>query len=148
MRLHPVPAIALLFALFVHPAGADAAGAPAWPATRAGRLAHGWVAAFSTGEDSMRTFIERNLAPRSLQERNARVRIEKYRTMRDQYGRLELVSVIRAKPSEVTVRLMDADAKEHEFVFAIQDRAPFKLVSVSIREQQAGIHGLFGGFHH
>lgn len=127
---------------------ARAADNAIWPATRAGDLAHGWVAAFATGADSMKTFIERNLAPRSLAERDVRVRVERYRTLREQYGRLQLASIVSASPTAVTAMLLDADAKEHEFTFTIQDARPWKLVSVSIKEKLAGIHGMFGGFHH
>ena len=81
-------------------------------------------------------------------ERNTRVRVEKYKALREQYGRLQLASVIKATPVEVTAKLIDSDAKTREFVFAVQGEAPYKLVSVSIRESAHGIHGMFGGFHH
>jgi hypothetical protein len=130
-----------------HAAPATAATS-SWPATRAGELAHGWVSAFSTGEDSMRRFIDRNLAPKSLEERNTNARVEKYKTLRDQYGKLQLDAVLASTPGELTARLIDSDAKSHEFTFAVQTEAPYKLLSVSIREQMHGIHGMFGGFHH
>ena len=124
------------------------ASADAWPATRAGQLARGWVTAFSTGEVAMREFLDKNMASQALHERNTRVRVEKYRTLREQYARLQLASVVKSTPGELTAKLIDADAKSHEFVFVVQTTAPFKLVSVSMREKASGIHGMFGGFHH
>ena len=125
-----------------------AAATAGWPATRAGQLARGWVTAFSTGETAMRDFIDINLAPKSLAERNTRARVEKYRTLRDQYGKLQLESVLKSTPGELTAKLIDSDAKSHEFTFAVQTEAPYKLLSVSLRETLHGMHGMFGGFHH
>ena len=127
------------------PAAAPAAG---WPATRAGELAHGWVTAFSAGQDAMRTFLESNMASRSLAERNTHTRVERYKTLRDQYGKLQLDAVTKSTPDELTARLIDSDAKAREFVFAVQTEAPYKLISVSMREPMHGLHGMFGGFHH
>ena len=125
-----------------------ATATPGWPASRAGELARGWVTAFSGGETAMRDFIDRNMAPQSLAERNTRTRVEKYRTLRDQYGKLQLDSVLKSTPGELTARLIDSDAKAHEFTFAVQTEAPYKLLSVSMRETMHGLHGMFGGFHH
>lgn len=136
---------ALLVAILLR-ASAAAAG-EGWPATPEGMLARGWVSAFCSGEDSMRVFLDRHMAPKSLEARSTRVRVEKYRALRDQYGKLQLTKVISAKPGELVVRLLDSNAKEREFVFATQTAPAPRLVSVSIREQQAGHRGIFG-FHH
>lgn len=134
----------LVVVLFRAPA---ASAGESWPATPEGVLARGWVSAFCSGEDSMRVFLDRHMAPKSLEARSTRVRVEKYRALRDQYGRLQLTKVLAAKPGELVVRLLDSNAKEREFVFATQTAPAPRLVSVSIREQQAGHRGMFG-FHH
>ena len=151
MRYAVVLGLALFTAVSCHHAGAAqaAAAAPAgWPATRAGELARGWVTAFSTGEDAMREFLDQHMAPKSLEERDTRTRVERYKTLREQYGKLQLDAVIKSEPGELTARLLDSDAKSREFVFAVQTEAPYKLLSVSIREPMHGLHGMFGGFHH
>lgn len=129
---------------------AQAADAPkdAWPDTHAGVMARGWVTAFDSGEASMHAFIDQNMAAKSLHERDVHVRVERYKTLRGQYGKLQLAAVVKSTPAELTVQLMDSDAKSHEFTFAVQSEAPYKLTTVSIREAMHGMHGLFSGFHH
>lgn len=111
-----------------------------WPTTRAGEVAKGWVTAFNTGESAMREFLATRMAAKALGERPVPARVERYRDLREKYGRLQLDRVVKSDPSELTARLLDADAKSREFVFKSEDRAPWKLVSVSIKEQR--------GFHH
>ena len=96
----------------------------------------------------MRDFLDKNMAPRSLQERNLHTRVERYRTLREQYGKLQLAAVVKSAPNELTVKLLDSEAKSHEFTFTVQAEPPFKLLSVSMREKVPGLHGMFGGFHH
>jgi hypothetical protein len=122
-------------------AGPDREG---WPDSRAGELARGWVHAFSTGEPEMKAFLASEMAPASLHDRKVPQRIEKYRTLREKYGKLSLVSVVKETPGELTVKLIDSDSATHDFVFTVQPASPFKLVSVGILEMGHG----FGGFHH
>jgi hypothetical protein len=124
------------------------ANADAWPNTPAGQMGRGWVNAYCAGEDSMRAFIGRSMAPKSLEDRNVTVRVQKYKELHDQYGRLQLDSVVESTPDKVTVKLLDGDAKTRTFTFAVQEEAPHKLLSVSIRQPMDGIHGMFQGFHH
>jgi hypothetical protein len=143
-------AFVLLTAVSCHHAVAAQSAATTtagWPATRAGELARGWVAAFSTGEDSMRAFLDASMAPASLATRSTPARVEKYRALREQYGKLQLDKVLESSPGEIAVRLMDSDARSHEFVFAVQTEAPYKLLSVSMREPSHGLHGMFSGLH-
>ncbi len=53
--------------------------------------------------------------------------------------------MLKSESNELSVKLLDADAKSREFVFKSEARAPFKLISVGIKERSG--HG-FGGFHH
>lgn len=132
----------------VHAGTPAAKPAAAWPDTRVGALARGWVTAFDTGEDAMRAFLADHMAAKDLAERGVPSRVERYRTLRDQYGRLQLDRVVESSPTELTVKLLDGDAKSREFTFRSEAQAPWKLVSVSIKEAVPGLHGLFGGFHH
>jgi hypothetical protein len=146
-----IAAALLSFALSAPAARADTPGAKAaatWPDTRPGALARGWVTAFNTGEDSMRGFLEDHMAAKNLAEKGVPARVERYRTLREKYGRLQLDRVIASSPSELTVKLLDADAHAREFTFRSETTAPYKLVSVSLKEAAPGIHGMFGGFHH
>ena len=136
-------------------APADSAGAPdsvsaavlaGWPATPEGEMAYGWVRAFSAGEEAMREFNAMSLSPGALERVPMAERLKNYRKFREKYGKLTLASVKKEAPGELTVSLLDADAKTHEFVFAVQTKPPHKLVSVSIKEHRMG-HGHFGFGH-
>lgn len=122
-----------------------AAETTSWPTTRAGELAKGWVTAFNGGEAAMRAYLTAHLAARAFAERAIPARLERYRQLREDYGRLQLDQVTKSEPRELTAKLLDADAKSREFVFKAEDQAPYKLVSVSIKQQQF-LHG-FGHGH-
>lgn len=123
-----------------------AAADDGWPDTHAGEVARGWVTAFDAGETAMRAFYEKTIAPESLKQRPVEARMENYAKLRERYGRLTLGTVVASKPAELTVTLLDADAATHTFVFTVQPKAPWKLVSVGIQQLQQ-VHG-HGGFHH
>ena len=116
-----------------------------WPETRVGALARGWVAAFSSGDSAMKTYLASHLAPTSLADKSVPQRIERYRDLRKRYGRLELASVVKSSPEKLTVKLMGSDATRYEFIFTAQTEAPHKLLSVAIRE---GGHFGHGSFRH
>ena len=141
---------ALLLALSTPAVRADAWGAsapPAWPPTRVGALARDWVTAFNTGEDAMRAFLKDKMAAKNLAEKGVPARVERYRTLREKYGRLQLERVIVSSASELTVKLLDTDAHAREFTFRSETAAPYRLASVSLKESVPGMHGMFGGFH-
>ena len=140
--------VVALAAAPAHAGTPDAKPAAAWPDTRVGALARGWVTAFDTGEDAMRAFLAEHMAAKNLAERGVPSRVERYKTLRDQYGRLQLDRVVKSSATELTVKLLDGDAKPREFTFRSEVQEPWKLVSVSIQETAPGLHGLFGGFHH
>lgn len=112
-----------------------------WPATRAGDVAKGWVTAFNTGEAAMKEFIANRIAAKSLAEKPLPARVERYRDLREKYGKLQFDRVVESKPFELTVKLLDADAKSRDFVFKSEERAPWKLLSVSIKEPMFMHHG-------
>jgi len=132
------------------PAPGAARSAPAkdgWPDTPAGAMARNWVTAFSTGEGAMRAFNEKELSKESLAKRSNDERMENYRKLRERFGKLTLASVVKSSPSELSAKLMDSDAAQHEFVFKVESRAPYHFVSVSMKEKVSAGHS-FGGFHH
>ena len=115
-----------------------------WPATRVGELARGWVEAFSTGEEAMKTYLAANMAPKDLAKRNVPQRIERYRDLRKKYGKLELASVVKSADHELTVKLMASDGSRQEFTFTAQSEPPFKLASVAIKQSHFDHFGAFG----
>lgn len=148
--MRPATVFALLLSVtapFLTRAAHAAPTPPRWPDTRAGQLASRWVGAFAAGEDSMRRFFAANVAPARLAERPVAARLERYRELRDQLGTLQLDRVLASKPLELTARLLDADAKPHEFEFRATPSGPYLLESVKTTQSHMVPHG-FGGFHH
>ena len=115
-----------------------------WPETPAGAMGRRWVAAFAAGDSAMRAFQEKELSPESLAKRSPQERSASSRMLRDQYGKLTLGSVVKSKPEELTVKLLDADAKSHEFIFKVKPGTPPRLESVAMRQSHFG-HGGGGG---
>ena len=105
-----------------------------WPATRAGELARRWVRAFSTGEKAMKECLADILAPESLARKGVAVRVERYRDLRERFGTLTLVSVDGAEAGRLEVTLAASDLSQHRFTFNVQTAAPYKLLSVAMRE--------------
>lgn len=137
-------AILAVTVLASFPAGA-APSKDGWPDTPAGTMARAWVEAFSTGEAAMKEFNQKNLASESLAKKGIEERVVSYRKLRDKYGKLMLGSVVKSERTELTVKLIAADATQSGWVFTVQKQAPYKLISVGMLER----HGHFGsGFHH
>jgi hypothetical protein len=104
-----------------------------------------WVEAFGTGEAAMRDFYTREMSKESAAKRDVPTRVERYKQLRERYGKLSFASVVESKPHQLTVKLMSSDASTHVFIFTVQPEPPHKLVSVGIKERRHG-HG-FGGHH-
>ena len=118
-----------------------AAAREGWPDTKAAARARGWVVAFNTGEKAMKEFLANEMAPKSLESRSLNQRVEKYQALREKYGKLALGSVVKSTPAELTVKLMDSSGSLHTFIFTAETEAPYRLVSVGIREGGHGGHG-------
>jgi hypothetical protein len=117
-----------------------AATAEGWPDTRAGRMAAGWVAAFSAGEDSMKAFNAAHLTAEALARRSPEQRVVSYRSLHERLGTLMLVRVDKATEEKIEATLMASDASPHRFVFRVQGEAPYRLISVGMMETVPG-HG-------
>lgn len=112
-----------------------------WPDTRAGALAHRWVRAFGQGEKAMKECLTEIMAPASLQKTDMKVRVERYRDLRERYGRLTLAKIEKSTEDQVEATLAAEDMSEHHFIFAAQTVTPYKLLSVSIRQPGHAIPG-------
>ena len=131
------------------PTAAARAVADGWPDTREGELGFRWVEAFVRGDEAMRAFYLETMSEKSLAEKNVESRLVRYRELRERLGRLTFAATVKSAPGELTVRLLDADAASHSFVFKAETTAPFHLISIGMLQQQPGGHGGgHGGGHH
>lgn len=94
-----------------------------------------WLIAFAGGEETMRAFLLRSVAEEELQKRNIDERIKGYRTLRKRFGTLQSKAVLSSSDGTYELLLVAADGSEHEFIFTGQTEAPFKLLSIGIRER-------------
>jgi len=117
-----------------------------WPDTRAGAMARRWVEAFAKGDSAMRACLTETMATESIEQRGIPERIKSYKEVRERFGTLELASINKSKPAELEATLIaSADMSKHKFVFTVQSKPPYKLISVGRLEQRSG-HG--HGFGH
>lgn len=137
MRKLGLSVLFLLISTAVSPPAAE------WPATPEGHRARAWVEAFSTGETSMRTYLEFNLAAPSLAGRSMEDRLASYRKLRQQLGSLRLVEVTSQEGTELRVVLFGSESDErHDATFRFQAEEPRKLLAVELTMRQP--HGFFG----
>jgi hypothetical protein len=97
-------------------------------------LAKQWISAFGAGEDVMRPFLTRSIAEEELRKRSIDERMKGYRTLRKRFDTLTLKTVISSSDGTYEVLLVATDGSEHEFIFTGQTQAPFKLLSIGLRE--------------
>jgi len=121
--------------------------ADGWPETHEGAAGREYVKAFNGGDDAMKAFYVRSFHPDSLARRPPEKRLGRYHELRESYGTLAFASIVEQKPGELVVRLLDADAASHEFVFTLETSSPYRVRQVSMRQMQTVPHGM-GGFHH
>lgn len=103
-----------------------------------------WVAAFCAGDSAMRAFQQKEMSAEAKAKRTNEERKANYKKLHAQLGALTLGKVVKSKPEELTVKLLDADAKSHEFTFKIVVGPPAKLTSVAMKQSHFH-HG--GGGH-
>jgi hypothetical protein len=137
--------VLMLAAAPVARAGAPAADREGWPATRAGQLAHRWVAAFDAGEKEMKACLADIMAADALTKKPILSRVERYRDLKERFGSLTLVSVDKNEAASIEVTLAAADLSTHHFVFHLEPKPPYKLEQVGMME---GIHAGLGSFFH
>src|SRR5262249_13664820 len=121
--------------------------ADGWPETHEGAAGREDVKAVNGGDDAMKAYDVRWSTPASLARRPPEKRLGRYHELRESYGTLAFASIVEQKPGELVVRLLDADAASHEFVFTLETGAPYRVRQVSMRQMQTVPHGL-GGVHH
>ena len=117
-------------------------GRDGWPDTRAGAMARKWDEAFAKGDSAMRLCLTENLAAESLEEIGMARRLSNYRASRERFGTLVLGSVDKSQPTELRATLIAADLSKHAFVFTVQGKPPYKLISVGrVEHRHSGGHG-------
>jgi D-alanyl-D-alanine carboxypeptidase len=108
------------------------AGAPTkLPDTPAGRIAGDYLRAFNTGEpDTVRRFFETEAVSDST--RPTAVRVERYKSIYADIGRLELVSVDSAAPASLTITVSSERRHSMSMTFEVERTGANRLTSLRL----------------
>jgi len=128
----------LILLLLTLPVKAQNAAATKLPDTPAGGRVAAYVKAFNSGDEQvMRQFIAENVAPSALQQRPVEARIEIYRNMRSDLGRLELRRVAEASESAIKVLAQSKEGEWLELGFQFEPQPPHKLLGLRVERVDA-----------
>jgi len=105
-----------------------------FPDTPAGRTAQAFIAAFNSGdEDEMREFAERHRSKSALEAKTMEERLEQYRELHGDWGRLEVRSVESHDERNLTVTVKPKRGYSGlALSFQFEDAAPHKLSEIRI----------------
>jgi len=85
-------------------------------------------------------FLAKNIAEEALATRDIEQRMDGCRALRKRFGTLKVRKVLASSAGTIEMLLAASDGSEHEFIFTAQTSAPFKLLSIALREVHYG-HG-------
>ena len=135
MRLKPVLAI---IALSLAVAGTALAKETAkLPSTPAGKRVDAYLAAFNSGnEQTMREYMEKNVAPEALQQWSMEERLTVYRQMKEEMGGLTLRRVVETKENAVTVLAQYRKGDWFKLGFEFEPKGENKLLGIRIENTE------------
>ena len=105
-----------------------------FPDTPAGRIAQAFIAAFNSGdENKMRVFSERQRSKSALESRSMKDRLEQYRELHSDWGRLEVRNVESYDERNLTVTVKpERGFSALEISFHCESAPPNKLSEIRI----------------
>ncbi len=114
-------------------ASADARTAT-FPDTPAGRIAEAFIAAFNSGdENEMRVFSETHRSKSALESKSMKDRLEQYRELHGDWGRLDVRSVESSDERNVTVTVKpERGFSGLAMTFQFENAPPHKLSEIRI----------------
>jgi CubicO group peptidase (beta-lactamase class C family) len=135
MRLKPVLAI---IALSLAVAGTALAKETAkLSRTPAGKRVAAYFAAFNSGnEQTMREYMEKNVAPEALQQWSMEERLTVYRQMKEEMGGLTLRRVVETKENAVTVLAQSQKGDWFKLGFEFEPKGEHKLLGIRIENTE------------
>ncbi len=106
-----------------------------FPDTPAGRIVQAFIAAFNSGdEDEMRVFSETHRSKSALESKSMKDRLEQYRELHSDWGRLDVRSVESSDERNVTVTVKpERGFSGLEMTFQFESAPPHKLSEIRIR---------------
>ncbi len=105
-----------------------------FPDTPAGRVAQAFIAAFNSGdENKMRAFSETHRSKSALESRSMKDRLEQYRELHSDWGRLEVRSVESSDEQNATVTVKpERGFSGLTLTFQCENAPPYKLSELRV----------------
>lgn len=113
----------------------------AFPDTVAGRLADAFFEAFNTGDaDAMRAFELKHRTARALEERPVEDRVEQYRMLYEEWGKLRVLNVVERSEQDISITARAEKAGAGlEFQFDLEAPPSNKLIVIRITPTVVGL---------
>lgn len=125
----------LSFALLLGAAApAPAPKEPEFPANEAGRHAAAWFEAFNKGEAAMRKYIRTHVAPSALARRTLEDRMEVYRDMKEERGKVTALRVESFTESSVKAIARGERGSRFAITFRCEEEAPHGLIGLQVED--------------
>jgi CubicO group peptidase (beta-lactamase class C family) len=105
-----------------------------FPANEAGRHAGAWFEAFNEGEAAMRKYIRAHVAPAALQRRTIEDRMEIYRDMKEERGKVTVLQVESFTESGVKAIARGERGGRFSITFRCEEEAPHGLLGLQVED--------------
>jgi CubicO group peptidase (beta-lactamase class C family) len=107
--------------------------------TQQGQLVAAYLDAFNaSGEDRMRSFFEQYGSKAQTVRVPVETRLERFRTMKQQLGNLELIKLIGRSESAITVQVKSSERGLAEFTFELESASPPALKGIRVEDLDRG----------
>ncbi len=107
---------------------------PEFPKSEAGGRAASWFQAFNAGETSMKRYLEAHVAPAALEKRSVEERMEIYRDMKEERGKITAIEVHEFTDSSVKVIARGERGGRFVMTFVCEDDAPHRLLGIRVED--------------
>ncbi|MGE5179369.1 MAG: serine hydrolase, partial [Bacteroidota bacterium] len=115
-------------------AAALVAAGPEFPANEAGRHAAAWFEAYNKGDDAMKAYLGRHVAPAALKRRTLEDRMEIYHDIREARGKVTALEVKEFTDSSVRAIARGERGGRFAITFHCEEEAPHGLLGLQIED--------------
>jgi D-alanyl-D-alanine carboxypeptidase len=105
-----------------------------FPKNEAGGHAASWFEAYNAGEPAMKKYIQAHVAPAALEKRSLEDRMEIYRDMREERGKISALEVQEFTESSVKVIVRGERGGRFAITFLCDEDAPHKLMAIRVED--------------
>ncbi len=134
-RLISLFAVMILVTLPANAAGQRDAAEAQLPDNVRGRRVAEYIKAFNSGDEQvMRSYILANVSSEALKRRPAEARVEVYREMRAEMGKIKPHRLIREQADEITILFSTSNGGWFEIGFLLEQEPPHHLLALRVED--------------